>query len=67
MSGDIGSGGMAESGAVSVEHRDYGIRNPMKFSNGDDCLDDLVERNCGHVCLSNTDLLMEVVQDTTWK
>jgi len=67
MPKNIGSAEMTESVAVSVEHTNYGTRNPMKFSNGDDCLNDLVARNGGHVCLSNVDLLMEVAQDPTWK
>jgi len=67
MSGNIGSASTTKSGTLSVERGDYGTRNPMKFSNGDDCLDDLVKKNNGHVCLSNTDLLMEVIQDSTWE
>jgi hypothetical protein len=66
MPSDIGSTGTAKSESVSVERTNYGTRNPMKFSNGDECLDDLVAKNGGHFCLSNTDLLMEVVQDPTW-
>jgi len=68
MSVNTGSVATVKSGTVSsVKHGDYGTRNPMKFSNGDDYLDDIVEKNNGHVCLSNTDLLMEVIQDTSWE
>jgi hypothetical protein len=67
MPNDTGSVEMVKSGAVSVEHTNYGTRHPLKFSNGDECLDNLVTQNGGHFCLSNTDLLMEVVLDPTWK
>jgi len=34
----------------------------MKFSNGDVCLDEIIERNGGHYVVSNVDILL----DTTW-
>jgi len=34
----------------------------MKFSNGDVCLDEIVEKNGGHYAVSNAD----IIADDTW-
>lgn len=39
--------------------RPAGERDPMKFRNGDVSLDRAVERNGGHIVLSNMDLLFD--------
>jgi len=48
---------LAEDSRIAFDA--IGVRDPMKYCNGDISLDDAIEHNGGHLVLSNVSLLFE--------